>query len=357
MGFESLRPRQTNLLTHRGKKALELQSYNTSRNFRCCAMAVMVLVTGAAGFIGSNLTERLLEQGCEVVGLDNLSSGNRLNLAEALRNARFKFVEGDLSDLKTTREALGKCTLIFHLAADPEVQRGSQDPNRQLKQNLLATFNLLEAIRIRKMATRLFFASTSTVYGEPALIPTPEGYGPLLPISVYGATKLGCEALIAAYVQLVPLEAIVFRFANVVGTRAGHGVIVDFIKKLRRNRSELEVLGDGSQSKSYLHIDDCVDAFLLGLDDSFWRPGVEVFNIGTEDRTNVLEIAQIVIRAMGLSGVAIRTSPGPDGRGWAGDVKTMQLDIAKIRKRGWRPTKSSGEAVQLACEQLISQEP
>lgn len=319
-------------------------------------MSSLALVTGAAGFIGSHLTERLLERGFEVMGLDDMSSGNRANLAKALQNTRFKFVQGDLLDLKTAREALGECTLIFHLAADPEVQAGSQDPERQLKQNLLTTFNLLEAIRMRKMATRLVFASTSTVYGEPTVIPTPEDYGPLFPISVYGATKLGCEALISSYTQLVPLQAVILRFANVVGTPARHGVIFDFIKKLRKNQSELEVLGDGSQSKSYLHIDDCVDAFLFGLDDAFWQSNLEVFNIGTEDRTNVLEIAQMVIRAMKLSGVTVRTSPGPDGRGWTGDVKTMQLDISKIKKRGWAPKRSSREAVRLACEQLLSQE-
>ena len=319
-------------------------------------MVATALVTGAAGFIGSHLTDRLLEGGWEVVGLDDLSSGNRANLTKSLKNTSFKFTEGSLFDLSTTKEVLGKCTLVFHLAADPEVQAGSQDPEHQLKQNLLTTFNLLEAIRTRKMATRLVFASTSTVYGEPDVIPTPENYGPLLPISVYGATKLGCEALISSYTQLVPLQAVILRFANVVGAHAGHGVIVDFIKKLERNRSELEVLGDGSQSKSYLHIDDCVDAFLLGLDDQFWHSNVDVFNIGTEDRTNVLEIAEIVTQAMKLGGVKVKTSPGPDGRGWAGDVKTMQLDITKIKERGWAPKRSSREAVRLACEQLLSQE-
>ena len=319
-------------------------------------MAGMVLVTGAAGFIGSHLAERLLEGGCEVVGLDDLSSGNRANLAKALQNARFKFVEGDLSDLPTTKGALGECKLVFHLAADAEVQSGWQNPEQQLKQNLLTTFNLLEGVRMRKTMTRLVFASTSTVYGEPTAIPTAEDYGPLLPISIYGATKLGCESMISAYTHLAPLQATILRFANVVGARAEHGVIFDFIQKLRADQSGLEVLGDGSQSKSYLHIDDCVDVFLLGLDDAFWRFNVDVFNIGTEDRTNVLEIAQTVIRAMGLSGVKIRTSPGPERRGWLGDVKTMQLDITKIRKRGWAPKRSSREAVQLACEQLLAWE-
>ncbi len=319
-------------------------------------LATAVLVTGAAGFIGSHLADHLLEEGRAVVGVDNLSSGDAANLTGARGSANFRFVQADLSIPKMVRDALGECSVVFHLAADPEVQTGMQDPERQFKQNLLTTFNLLEAIRVRKVPTKLVFTSTSTTYGEPTLIPTPEDYGPLFPISVYGATKLGCEALIASYTQLAPLQAVIFRLANVVGTRAGHGVLIDFIEKLSRNPSELEVLGDGTQSKSYLHVDDCVTALRMALDDTFWKSGVEVFNVGTEDQTNVLEIAEITIRAKKLSGVRVRTAPGPDGRGWAGDVKTMRLDITKLRKRGWHPERGSTQAVQLACEQLVSQD-
>jgi len=318
-------------------------------------MLTKVLVTGAAGFIGSHLVDHLLEQGAEVVGLDDFSSGQRSNLARALQNPRFKLVEGDLAEPATASTDLGDCELVFHLSADPEVPRGAQDPKRQLKQNVQATFNLLDALRARAMPTRLVFASTSTVYGEPSQIPTAEDYAPLMPISVYGATKLACEALISAYTQLLPLQSIVFRFANVVGPRAGHGVIVDFVRKLRENPKKLEVLGDGTQSKSYLHVDDCTRAFLLALNDGFWRPGTQAFNIGTEDRTNVLEIAQIVMRALQLTDVTVKTVPGPEGRGWAGDVKTMQLDIGRIKKSGWRPKLSSTEAVRLACEHLVAQ--
>ena len=253
------------------------------------------------------------------------------------------------------RKALADCNLIFHMAADPEVQIGSENPLTHFQQNLVTTFNLLEEVRVRKIPTKLVFASTSTVYGEPSLIPTPENYAPLLPISTYGATKLGCEALLASYSQLLPLQVVIFRFANVVGRRTKHGVLYDFIRKLQKNPAELEVLGDGTQTKSYLHIDDCVDAFLKVLDNTFWNKDVDIYNIGTEDKTNVLEIARIIMEAMGLGKVAVRTVPGPGGRGWVGDVKTMQLDISKVKKLGWKPRMSSDEAVRVAAQQLVQE--
>jgi UDP-glucose 4-epimerase len=180
-------------------------------------------------------------------------------------------------------------------------------------------------------------------------------YGPLLPISTYGATKLGCEALAASYTQLLPLQVAIFRFANVVGSRASHGAIYDFIKKLQQNPKELEVLGDGTQTKSYLHIDDCVNAFSLTVQDEFWQSPVEAYNIGSVDQTNVRTIASIVSEAMGLSNVPIRTRPGRDGRAWPGDVKTMRLDISKIKTLGWRTKLGSNEAVRLAAKELVQE--
>lgn len=251
-----------------------------------------ILVTGAAGFIGSHLTAKLLERGFEVVGFDNLSSGTKTNLTDSLKNSRFRFVEGDLLDPQAIEGALGSCSLIFHLAADPEVRVGAENPDSHFKQNLQATYNLLEALRKRRTPTKLVFASTSTVYGETSIIPTSEDYGPMLPISTYGATKLGCEALTSSYTELLPLQVVIFRFANVVGSRSRHGVIYDFIKKLHQNQRELEVLGDGTQTKSYLHISDCLAAFLNCLNGKLWGETTEVYNIGTEQRTNVLLIAQ-----------------------------------------------------------------
>jgi len=312
-----------------------------------------IMVTGAAGFIGSHLIDRLLTSGVAVVGFDNLSSGSTVNLEGAMRNARFRFLEGDLLNLDETILALGESELVFHLAADPEVRLGAEDPDSHFRQNLNATYNLLEAIRRRRTPTRLVFASTSTVYGEPARIPTPEDYGPLLPISVYGATKLGCEALATAYTELLQLQVAIFRFANVVGPRAKHGVIYDFITRLQANSRTLEVLGDGSQTKSYMYIEDCVDAFLKPLNAAFWQKPAEVYNIGSEDQINVMRIAEIVVESMGLRDVSIRTTQPPGGRAWPGDVGKMQLDIAKIKELGWKPKHNSEEAVRFAAEQLI----
>ena len=315
-------------------------------------MSRQVFVTGAAGFIGSHLTEKLLDLGLEVTGFDNLSTGRKSNLSCALKNPRFRFIQGDLLDPSKTRRTLGESELVFHLAADPEVRTGAQHPRSHFEQNLSTTLNLLEAMRKRGTSTKLVFASTSTVYGEPSVIPTPEDYGPLLPISTYGATKLACEALAASYTQLLPLQVVIFRFANVVGTRAKHGVLYDFIMKLCKDPRRLEVLGDGTQTKSYLHVDDCVDAFLMSFNDGFWRDSVMVYNIGSEQQTDVLKIARTVIEAMNLNNVAITTT---GGRAWPGDVRTMQLDISKIKRHGWNPRRSSDEAVRLGAQQLIQE--
>ena len=312
-----------------------------------------IFVTGAAGFIGSHLTDRLLSWGLEVVGFDNLSTGDLANLTHAMQNPHFHFVRGDLLDTEATAKAVGESELIFHLAADPEVRTGAQNPDGQFKQNLQATYNLLEVVRRRSAPTRLVFASTSTIYGEATLIPTPEDYGPLLPISTYGATKLGCEALCTSYSQLLPLRVVIFRFANVVGARARHGVLHDFIMKLRKDPRRLEVLGDGTQTKSYLHVDDCVEAFLLALDDRFWMRPVEVYNIGSEGQTNVLKIAQVVKDAMGLGNATVTVTAKPGERAWPGDVKTMQLDVSKIKRHGWKPKCNSDEAIRAAANELI----
>jgi len=314
-----------------------------------------ILVTGAAGFIGSHLTDRLLERGLEVIGFDNLSSGSRANLATALRNPRFRFVEDDILDPRAIRQALEKCVLVFHLAADPEVRVGAENPDSHFRQNLEGTYNLLETVRERSTETRLIFASTSTVYGGASVIPTPESYGPMLPISTYGATKLGCEALAASYTELLPLQVIIFRFANVVGSLSRHGVIYDFIKKLQKNPNELEVLGDGTQTKSYLHISDCIDAFLMTLSDQLWGKKMEIYNIGSEEQTNVLNIARIVTETMGLKKVKIRTTTGLGGKAWPGDVPKMQLDISRIKTRGWTPKIRSDEAVRLASKELVQE--
>lgn len=220
-----------------------------------------VLVTGGAGFIGSHLVDSLMVRGFHVRVVDNLSSGDVNNIKVWFGNERFEFVEGDLKDSEVALKSVDDVGLVFHLAANPDVRLGSAYPRVHFCENLLVTFNVLEAMRKSEKAKRIVFASTLTVYGEANVFPTTEDYGPLLPISVYGAAKLGCEALIASYCHTFGISGVLLRFANVVGARAKHGVIIDFIRKLRQNPRELEILGDGRQRKSYLHVKDLINAF------------------------------------------------------------------------------------------------
>jgi len=310
-----------------------------------------VLVTGGAGFIGSHLVDALMGHGNDVVVLDNLSSGSLRNIARWLGHPNFKFIKGDLLNTQEIVEALYGCQAVFHLAANPEVRVGSVAPEVHFQQNVMATYNLLEALRKSETVKILAFTSSSTVYGE-AEIPTPEDYPSLKPISIYGASKLACEALISGYAHTYGFKASIYRLANVVGSRSKHGVIVDFIRKLRKNPRELEILGDGTQRKSYIHVTDCVKALLLGLDAV--HSYTEVFNVGSEDQIDVLTIAKIVTEEMELDNVEFRLTGGVDGgRGWIGDVKNMLLDISKLKSLGWRPELNSAESVRLAVKEML----
>ena len=311
------------------------------------------LVTGGAGFIGSHLVDRLMETGNRVRVIDNLASGSLGNLDRWKGNPDFEFIEGDLLDRDASLEAVEGCSQVFHLAANPEVQANKAPPEEHFRQNIEATYSLLEAVARRGEVELLVFASTSTVYGEAAVLPTPEGYGPTKPISMYGASKLACEALISAYSSMQDFKAVTYRLANVVGPRSNHGVIWDFVGKLRDSPGELEVLGDGTQSKSYLYIDDCVEGFLRGTESG---DQVAVFNLGSMDRTSVLSIAEIVKEEAGQPEAKIRLTGGVDGgRGWKGDVKLMQLDTASLRRLGWAPRYGSEEAVRLTARAVSEQ--
>ena len=251
------------------------------------------------------------------------------------------------------KKALEDCEIVFHLAANPNVKIGAFNTRIDYEQNILATYNLLEALRENDECKNIVFTSTSTVYGEAEKMPTPEDYGPLKPISLYGASKLACEALISGYSHLFGFKSVICRLANIVGSRSGHGVICDFINKLRNNPKTLEVLGDGTQRKSYLYVKDCVEAMILAAEKSSSQ--VEIYNIGSEDSVNVAAIAKIVIEEMGLKDVEIRYTGGVDGgRGWKGDVKVMLLDISKIKSLGWKPKLNSAEAVRQAAKDIIS---
>jgi UDP-glucose 4-epimerase len=314
-----------------------------------------VLVTGGAGFIGSHLVDRLMRERFCVTVLDNLSSGNLSNVERWLENERFRFIEGDLKNPRDIEAAVGAADLVFHLAANPEVQVGETDPCIHFEENLVATFNLLEAMRHSASAKILAFVSTSTVYGEAEVLPTPEDYGPSVPISTYGASKLGCEALLCSYAYTFGLRTLILRVANIVGSRATHGVIIDFVDKLKADSRRLEILGDGTQQKSYLHVDDCIDAF-LHLTREFLRSEdrVGIYNVGSLDHVSVQRIAEIVAKEMDLSDVKLIFTGGVDGgRGWRGDVKVMLLSVDKLLKTRWKPKYTSEQAVELSTRAIL----
>ena len=315
---------------------------------------VGMLVTGGAGFVGSHLVDRLMREGRAVTVLDNLSTGSKDNIVHWIKHPNFTFVEVDCLNRQDIRKAMTHCELVFHLAANPEVRVGAVDTKIDFEQNIVATYNVLEEMRESRAVKTIVFTSTSTVYGDAKVLPTPEDYGPLEPISLYGASKLACEALISAYCHAFDMRGVVYRFANIVGSRSRHGVIWDFIHKLMEKPLELEILGDGTQTKSYLMVDECVDALLFGLEHATER--VEIYNIGSEDQINVTEIAKIVVEEMGLKDVEFRYTGGVEGgRGWIGDVKTMFLDISKMKKLGWKPKYKSAESVRTATNQILKE--
>jgi len=308
------------------------------------------LVTGGAGFIGSHLVDEIMRSGYPVKVYDNLSSGNLKNIREWMDKDDFEFIEGDLLDLEELKEAVDHCDVVYHLAANPEVDAKKSSPEIHFNQNIKATYNLLEAIKNAGHVKRLIFTSSSTIYGDVDVFPTPEKYGPLKPISLYGASKLACEALISAYTSMYGFKSEIFRLANVVGPRSDHGVIFDFLNKLKKNPKRLEILGDGSQSKSYLYVSDCVNGLLLAKKA---EEAVSIFNIGSADKINVLEVAQIIKEVTGNTEAELRLTGGVNGgRGWKGDVKFMHLDMNQLKRLGWEPRYNSAEAVQLTARAL-----
>jgi UDP-glucose 4-epimerase len=308
-------------------------------------------VTGGAGFIGSSICEELVKHGEEVTVFDNLSAGSKDNIQHLLDHDKVRFFVGDCTRTSDLMKVLRDVDVVFHFAANPEVRLELSDPKTCFRQNVYATHVLLETIR-NSHVKKIVFASTSTIYGEAKVIPTPEDYGPLKPISVYGASKLSSEALVMAYAYAYSFDALILRFANIVGPRSKHGVIFDFIKKLRKNPRELEILGDGTQVKSYLYINDCINAVLTAF--KHMQERVEILNVGSEDQVIVREIAEIVAEEMGLKDVDFRFTGGVDGgRGWVGDVKSMLLDVAKLKAKGWKPKYNSTEAVRQTAKSII----
>ncbi len=306
-----------------------------------------VVITGGAGFIGSHLADELVSE-ADVRLVDNFAAGSKGNVADAVRTGA-TLVQRDLlrGDL---RPVFRRADIVYHFAANPDVRMGRDGPKAHIEQNVLMTYRVLEACRANHVP-KVVFASTSTVYGEAALVPTPEVYGPCEPISLYGASKLACESLLSAYAHTFGLQAVVFRMANVVGGRSGHGVVHDLVTKLAKDPKRLEIIGsDPGTSKSYVHIGDVLSGYRDGVEAA--SGPVTVYNLGSEDAISVRVIADTVCRELGLADVEYAWTGGSGGgRGWLGDVRTMSLAIDRLKGTGWSPTMTSERAVARAARE------
>ena len=313
-----------------------------------------IVVTGAAGFIATNLIPRLLANGDEVFGADNFFLGKREYLAPLLENPRFQFRELDLLDLEGVvaffEEA--KPDRVWHLAANSDISFGTKYTDFDLKGGTLVTYNVLEAMR-RTGVKDLLFSSSGAIYGEPTVHPTPENYGPLFPISLYAASKLACESLITAYAHNYDIRSWIFRFGNIVGPNPTHGVIHDFVLRLRDDPSKLTVLGDGTQSKPYVHVSDCLDGMMFGREHA--HDLVNCYNLAVEDATSVRDIAEWTIVAMGIERSQIAVEYGSGSRGWRGDVPYVRLDTRRMTALGWQPKLGSDAAVKRTIGETVAQ--
>ena len=303
-------------------------------------------VTGAAGFIGSTLADRLLADGHEVVAFDNFSTGQEQFIAAARQNSRYRMVRADLLDLDSLRTAMDGSEVVFHLAANADVRFGTDHPRRDLEQNTIVTWNVLEAMRTLGIR-RIAFSSTGSVYGETTVIPTPEDCPFPVQTSLYGASKVAAEGLIQAYCEGFGMESFIFRFVSIMGERYTHGHVFDFYKQLLEHPGELRVLGDGTQRKSYLYVQDCVDAILLALERASAR--VNIFNLGTDEFCNVTQSIGWICARLGVDPKLEFT--GGD-RGWIGDNPFIFLDCARMRELGWRPKLTLQQAVVRTVEYL-----
>ncbi|MCS5525977.1 MAG: NAD-dependent epimerase/dehydratase family protein [Candidatus Poseidoniaceae archaeon] len=308
------------------------------------------LVTGGAGFIGSHLVDRLVARGDEVVVVDDLSSGVIGFIQDHIDSGKITFHQVDITDIESLKPTMSGVDMVFHLAANPDIRLGTRVTDTDLRQGTIATYNLLEAMRLSDVK-KIAFASSSVVYGEDAPMPTPEDHGPCMPISLYGASKQAGEGLISSWVGTFGFQAWVFRFANIIGERGTHGVIFDFIHKLKADPTRLEVLGNGRQEKSYMEVGECADAILHVI--SKTNESLNLCNLGSNDTCSVTRIAEIVIEATGNAGAAIEYTGGD--RGWAGDIPKARLSIDRMKSLGFDINYDSDDAVRLTAEVLIKE--
>ena len=304
-------------------------------------------ITGGAGFIGSHLADRLVNEG-EVTVYDNLNSGGLEFISHNLERHNFKLIQADLLDFSTLKQAMAGHDRVFHLAANPNVRAGIKATDLDLKMGIIASYNVLEAMRLNQIK-KVVFTSSSTIYGDAGVTEVSEEHGPLLPASLYGASKLGSEGLISAFCHLFDMQGWLFRLGNIIGSRLTHGVIFDFINKLKQNPGQLEILGDGKQQKPYLHVDDCISGMVFALGHSKER--LNVFNLSPTTSTSVATIASMVVKAMGLEGVEFKYTGG--SRGWAGDIPQVRLDMSRMSRLGWQPKHTSDEAVERAVREML----
>jgi len=305
-----------------------------------------IFITGCAGFIGSNLTDRLLREGHEITGYDNLTTGSMKFLSEAKRNKAFTFVAGDILNAGLLTRSMRQCDFVYHLAANADVRFGTEHPNRDLEQNTIGTFNVLESMRKNKIR-RIVFSSTGSIYGEASVIPTPENAPFPVQTSLYGASKLACEGLITAYCEGFDFQAWIFRFVSILGERYTHGHVFDFYKKLLADPRELRLLGDGHQKKSYLYVQDCIDAIFLAVRKA--EEKVNIFNLGTNEYCEINDSVKWITEYMGCN-PALKYAGGT--RGWIGDSPFIFLECSRIRALGWTPGLTIRDAVIRTTEFL-----
>ncbi len=310
-----------------------------------------VFIPGGAGFIGSHLCEKFLADGHEVIAYDSLVLGKRELLAKAMKSPKFRFVEADLLDLERVKKEMMGADLVVHMAANSDISQGAARTDVDMQNGTIATYNVLEAMRVVGVK-KLIFASTSAIYGEASVKPTPESYGPLFPISFYGASKLACEGMVSAFSHNCGIQSWVYRFANIVGPHSTHGAIYDFVSRLLKNPDRLDVLGNGTQRKSYLYVHDCVAGMLFGFTHS--KENFQCFNLASKGVSNVRFIAEEVGRQMEkATGKKAEIAFGEGDRGWVGDVPYTYLDGSKLEGLGWRARFESDDAVRQAVAEIV----
>jgi UDP-glucose 4-epimerase len=313
-----------------------------------------VFVSGGAGFIGSHLVASLLKEAAteRVVIFDNFSSGLLSHIEASAQDPRVEIVRADLKELGAVTTAMAGCDTVCHLAANPDIAKAVTQPDIDFWEGTYLTQNVLEAMRVSG-ARKVLYTSGSGVYGENPTLAFAEDYGPCVPISTYGASKLACEGLIAAYCHMFGLTGRAFRFANVVGPRQTHGVGYDFVRRLKEDSTRLRILGDGTQKKSYIHVEDVLAA--IRLVDAGATRNYDVFNVATDDYITVAEIADLAVKVSGLSPEAVKYEFTGGDRGWKGDVPIVRFDCSKIKALGWKARRSSAEAVADAMQAMLEE--